>query len=292
MNSFKTAYGILLLLLGAAATVWFSIVTEHPSPRAIFQELDVGQGDATLLTLPGGATMLIDAGPGRGILEALEAAAPKLRKVDLALITHPELDHFNGFNAVLERYEVGAFIVNGRQAEGAAAEWGRLLELAEEKHIPFIVLRRGDRIRAGGSSLVLLAPDETFLQSGAMNDTGIVLAVKTPDWKALLAADVGLNVEEHLLQAGAFEVDILKVGHHGSKYSTGELLLAAFRPRIAVIGVGARNRYGHPAPEVIRRLEDRGIAIFRTDRAGTVRIDTENGIMRVRHDKHSPQPGN
>lgn len=237
--------------------------------------MDVGQGDAVLLELAGGVRILTDAGPDAKVVDSLERTLPPGRRyIDIAIITHPDLDHFNGFNHLLERYRVGAFVFNGRGREENedSDNWFRLVSKIEEQGIPFLALGAGDGIRHGPSRLDILSPDAQLLSTQALNETSIVAKVRTPEMTALLTGDIGASVEEALRGRYDLAADVLKVSHHGSKYSSSPGFLLAVRPSIAVVSAGERNRYGHPTPEVLQRLAAVGADVFRTDQNGTVTI--------------------
>lgn len=276
-------------LVGTNIVVWQSIAAGEV--RTGFYALDVGQGDATLVVLRSGAKVLTDAGPPSGhVTRALETILPAGdRYIDLAIVTHPQLDHFGGFRELLQHFEIGAFIMNGRTVDqgGAKGEWDALVRDIASESIPVIVLGARDRIRIGAENIDVVSPDADFVQSGELNDTGLVALVRGNGWRTLLTADIGENVERHLVLQGIdIRADILKVGHHGSKFSSSEPFLRAVSPKAAVIEVGAGNRYGHPAPETLERLSARvGGNIFRTDRHGTVSIYFGNGAARLLTEK-------
>ncbi|OGY99616.1 MAG: hypothetical protein A2945_03150 [Candidatus Liptonbacteria bacterium RIFCSPLOWO2_01_FULL_52_25] len=283
----KRSNGLSIIILFALAAltgfVWYQLVFGAPVNSLRMYFLDVGQGDGTLAVFPGGVKVLTDAGPDRKVVASLEKVLPPGdRYIDIATITHPQLDHFNGFNYVLDHYGVGAFITNGRSETKTVREWPEFLKKIREKNIPLITLGAGDGIRYDTNRIDFLSPNVGFLQSAELNDTGLVGLLQTPEFRALLVADIGFNVEDYLVSQGTdLRADILKVGHHGSKYSSGSEFLKTVRPKIAVIGVGERNTYGHPAKEALERLTATTQHIFRTDLNGTVEIRAENGKLKV-----------
>ncbi|MDO8515863.1 MAG: MBL fold metallo-hydrolase [bacterium] len=272
---------IAILAVVLDCVIWYRVVSGGPVKSAEFHVLDVGQGDSTLLIAPPGMTILTDAGPDQKVLTSLSYAMPWRRSLDIAVITHPQLDHFNGFYYILDHYRVGAIVINGRTEPGVP-QWDALLKKVREKHIPLVTLAAGDRIRYGSTTIEILSPTSEWVQSGELNDTGIVEYVRTPDFTALLAADIGANVEGYLAKLYGLKADILKVGHHGSKYSSSDAFVRAVDPKVAGIGVGARNNYGHPSPEALARLASSTSAkIFRTDKHGTISIIGASGTLRV-----------
>jgi beta-lactamase superfamily II metal-dependent hydrolase len=285
MNDNKSISLVLLCVLVAIdASVWFRIFAGAPQDAAVIHFLDVGQGDAILLELEGGVKILTDAGPTAAVVESLERVLPHgQRYIDLAIITHPETDHFKGFNDVLDSYRVGAFITNGRGRESDVAAWKELLQKIGEKRVPLIVLGEGDGIRYKSNRVDILSPNPQLVGSSELNDAGLVQKVRTREFSALLTADIGFKIEEYLLARYDLSADILKAGHHGSKYSSGAAFLRAVGPSVVVVSAGARNSYGHPAPDALARLSAVGATTFRTDRSGnvTVRRAREEGELKV-----------
>lgn len=275
---------ILFCLIACDCAGWYFIIANAlPQPaRAYF--LDVGQGDSELVIFSNGVKIMTDAGPDNSVMKSLnDVLLPDDTYIDLAVISHPQLDHFNGYNYILEHYRIGAFIYNGRDDSPGVSAWPELLVKIKEKHIPLITLGMGDSIHSGNNEIDILSPDKEFDESAELNDTGLVELVKTPGWKELLTADIGFNVEDLLLaNHDDIRVDILKVPHHGSKYSSGDAFLRTVYPRAAVIEVGAHNTYGHPGKETLARLASSTNAkVFRTDRDGTVEIWSEGDTLRI-----------
>ncbi len=274
---------VFFLLAALGVFVWYQVSAGAPSKSPKVYFLDVGQGDAELVVFPGNVKVMTDAGPDNKVLASLAKALPvDDRYIDLAIVSHPQLDHFNGYNFILDQYKVGAFIVNGRSDTKGIAQWPQLIEKIKAEHIPLITLGAGDSIGHGNDKIDMLSPNREFVQSGELNDTGFVELVKTPGFRTLLTADTGFNIEDYLVQ-NHFDIkaDVLKVGHHGSKYSSGDAFLSAVDPKIAVIEVGAHNTYGHPTKEALARLASTTAKIFRTDQNGMVEIMAKGGKLKV-----------
>ena len=278
------AWILLAALVVADGAAWFQIFTAGPPRNSSISFLDVGQGDSSFLELAGGVRVMTDAGPDSSVTKSLQRVLPQgNRSIDLAIVTHPELDHFNGFNYILEHYRIGAFIVNGRDHPGSK-QWAELLQKITAKNIPLITLGAGDSIRYGENRIDILSPNAQFVASSELNDTSLVQKVRTPDFTALLTADTGMNVEDYLrgrYGPAVLAADILKIGHHGSKYSSGPAFLRAVHPALAAISVGARNTYGHPTPDTLGRLAAADILVFRTDQRGTITVRRVGGQLRV-----------
>ncbi len=212
--------------------------------------------------------------------------------IDLAVISHPQVDHFNGYNFILDHYRVGAFIYNGRDDDPPNAAWSGLKEKIKEKNIPLITLGGGDKIHYQDdydhdNEIDILSPNAAFDQSAELNDTGLVELIKTPQFRTLLTADTGFNVEDWLLsQHDDIRADVLKVGHHGSKYASDDAFLRAVNPKVAAIEVGAKNTYGQPASSTLARLASSTDAlVVRTDQNGTVEIYPDGSKLKIVKEK-------
>lgn len=253
-------------------TIWRGV---SQNPEIYF--LSVGQGDSELAVLPGGVQILIDAGGNNRVLRELASILPfSDRYLDLVMLSHPEPDHFLGLIDVLKNYHIGAFIFNGR--DGVSDAWPILLEIIKENKIKTAVLSAGDKIRRGEIYFDILAPTTEMLKQKNQNESCLVLELNAADRKILFTGDSGVKTENFLLQNLRTKIDILKVSHHGSKYSTTEKFLAALQPSFAFIEVG-KNGYGHPTPEVLSRLAAIGAKIFRTDTDKTIKVSlTLEGI--------------
>ncbi|OGG42947.1 hypothetical protein A3G50_00200 [Candidatus Jorgensenbacteria bacterium RIFCSPLOWO2_12_FULL_42_11] len=261
---------VVALFLSLDIFVWRTIALTKPSDNLNIYFLSVGQGDSELVILPGGVKILIDAGPDNKVIGELDSILrPTERYIDLVIVSHPQADHFNGFIDVLKHYQVGAFIHNGRA--GAAQSWKELAQTVKENKIPAVALAAGDKINYLESKLDILSPNENFINSKELNDTVLVALLQSQSAKVLFTGDVGKKIEDYLINKLDFKVDVLKVAHHGSKYSSGREFLAAILPKISVIEVG-KNSYGHPTEEVLNRLAAVGAAIYRTDRDGTIKM--------------------
>lgn len=287
MNLIKRFDELSLLIvasfLALGGFIWYQIIFEKPAVRPEVYFLDVGQGDAELVVFPGNIKVMTDAGPDQKVLKSIGKVLPQGdRYIDIGIISHPQLDHFNGYNYLLDNYTFGAFIFNGRSDTKTVKEWPALVEKIKSKNIPLITLEDGDKIYYENNEIDFLSPNKDFVQSGELNDTGFVELVKNPDFRTLLTADIGFNVEDYLVARGTdIRADILKTPHHGSKYSSGANFLKAVGARIAVIEVGEHNRYGHPTKEALDRLGASGAKIFRTDQNGTVEIFAENKKLKI-----------
>ncbi len=269
---------IFLVLIGFNSFVWYHVLVNDKDDLDIYF-LDVGQGDSQLIKLPGGARVLIDGGPDKSVLFELANVLPRTDKyIDLVVVTHPQLDHFGGLYDVIERHKIGALIMPNR--DGKSEAWKDFVRLLGEKNIPVVFVNAGDLISYKTSSLAVLSPNEEFLKHREVNESSIVLGLNSEGVRALFTGDIGFQTENYLVDVYDIDTDILKVGHHGSKFSTGLNFLAEATPKISVIGVG-KNRFGHPTGAVLSRLRSVGSSIYRTDQDGTIHLQINDGIIGV-----------
>jgi competence protein ComEC len=271
----KTFILIVVLLASLDVLVWRTIIFAESSDNLEIYFLNVGQGDSELVILPGGVKVLIDGGPNNKILNDLTAILqPTDRYLDLVINSHPHPDHFIGLIDVLKNYQVGAFIYNGRDA-GIPA-WDELIKTAEENKVPQLVLAASDKIHYLDNEFDILSPDKNFINKKDLNETSLAVFLKSQNSKALFVGDIGAGPEKYLIDNFDIDADILKIGHHGSKFSSTAEFLKSVSPKIAVAEVG-KNSYGHPTPEVLSRLASFGVAVYRTDTDGTIKLTINNG---------------
>ncbi|MBI4134988.1 MAG: MBL fold metallo-hydrolase [Candidatus Sungbacteria bacterium] len=270
---------VSLAVLGVLSILPWSILGAfEESPTLSFFALDVGQGDAIWIETPDHYQVLIDGGPGRTILEKLgERMHFWDREIDLVVLTHPHADHVSGLLEVLRRYRVNAVIESG--AEYGTAEYAEWDTLLEKNGVTQYLAVSGMKVLLGKyAELLVLAPLDSAVGKSFSNvhDANVVSELRIGGVTFLLMGDAEAKLErtlisEHLIS----DVAVLKVGHHGSKTSSSDIFLRRAAPEIAVVSVGARNRYGHPASLVLDRLQEAGIRILRTDTMGDVVIKTD-----------------
>jgi competence protein ComEC len=246
--------------------------------------LDVGQGDAILIRSPKGRWSLIDAGPRTRTFDAgASTILPYLRKrgaqgLDLLILTHPDLDHVGGAASILREFPVGGVLGPGLPAGSDA--FLDALEAAQEAKLPWGTLTAGDSLDLDGVAVRVLAPrprDDWGREEGN-NDVSVVMELRYGAFSTLLTGDAPLESEERFIPLVlSASNQVLKVGHHGSRTSTGLELLERIHPEAALISVGRRNRFGHPDPEVLSRLQAAGVSIHRTDLGGSL-------VVRARRD--------
>ena len=263
----------MALLAIITGVVWYAVFTLENGRDLRMVVFDVGQGDSIFIEAPNGNQVLIDGGPSNAVLGKLGGAMPFWdRSIDLMVLTHPHADHIMGLVEVLKRYDVGMVIKSG--VNYSTAEYRAWRTLLEQKHIPIMIARAGQKAHlASDIKLTILTPFESFVEKSPSNvhDAMVVSKLVYASSSALLTGDAEKYLEYRLLLSGAdLRSDILKVGHHGSKTSTTEDFVRAISPRYAVISVGKKNRYSHPAQQTLDTLAKFNIKIFRIDQDGDV----------------------
>lgn len=237
--------------------------------------LDVGQGDAILLTSPSGKQVLVDGGPDDSVLKQLGSHMPFLdRTIELVVLTHPDADHVNGLVPVFERYRVGRVLFSGIVKE--QSRYQRLLEIIEQRKIPVTIAQPDHDLQfPDGLFLDVLwpLPGTAGTKPSAANDTSVMIKASFSGASILLTGDIADTVEKSLVRAGVnLQSTVLKVPHHGSTYSSSAELLSAVDPDLAVVSVAAKNRYGHPTPEALQRYAEAGIPVRSTAEEGTITL--------------------
>ncbi len=243
--------------------------------------LDVGNGNATLMRTAGGSLLLFDAGPasrfrdsGRdAILPALgELGALHLHRV---FLSHPHADHIGGIFSLLQDVSIDSVYLPDITVPYIWQD--SLIHSLRLHQVGFRKLRAGEVVKIDESTRVyVLGPPGSFLHpvnvSGhSMNNTSLVTLVHVGDTRILFTGDAESPVERALLGWGKLlQSDVLQVGHHGSRTSTTGEFLRAVAPRIALISAGRFNRFGHPAPQVVQRLKQFSVQVYRTDRRGAI----------------------
>jgi competence protein ComEC len=278
------------LLAASLAVVAIELATRHsgsPKGELRMTALSVGQGDAQLLDFPDGSSLLVDAGgsPQGGADPGARIVVPTLRarrraRLDAVVLTHPHPDHFGGLLAVLNSVDVGELWDTGQgAAEASSGSFMELLRLARARGIPIVGPERlcGKPRNFGMARVQVLSPCPGFVRGRNANDNSFVLRVELGKRAFLLTGDAEAIAERELLDLPVtwLSADVLKTGHHGSRTSSSAELLDLVRPKISTISCGARNRFGHPAEEVVNRLSSAGSMVLRTDRDGAIQIGTD-----------------
>lgn len=277
------------LVVAAGAGV---VLAWLPEPRGgqmtELHMIDVGQGDAIALRTRSGRWVLFDAGRiwesgDAGRRTVVPYIAHRGGRLEAFVLSHPHADHVGGAASVIDaldppRYIDAAFVT------GSAAYRASLVA-ARENGAEWRRVVPGDSLVVDEATIVFLAPDSAFAAAlPDPNNASTVALIRVGAVRMLLMGDAEREEEEWLLTHWSdwLHADVLKVGHHGSATSSTEPFLDVVRPRIALVSVGAGNTYGHPSPNVMRALTERGAEIVRTDRVGTAVVETNGRVVRVR----------
>lgn len=274
MPNRKIIYTILFLLLALAFILGGIIFYAKNSRDLTVTFLDVGQGDAILIS-QGNNQMLIDGGKnGKIVLEKLGKHIPFWdRNIEAVIATHPDQDHIGGLIDVAKAYNISAVLETGAQSDSQTYKsWE---ESVNNGKIEKIEAGRGISINFpyGGAKAEILYPSLSaeLLDKSSANQYSVVIKLNSGENSFLFTGDLPSEKESDLINnKGDISASILKVAHHGSKYSTSEEFLNAVKPEEAVISVGKNNSYGHPSPEIIERLLKHSAKIWRTDEIGDI----------------------
>lgn len=275
----------------AAALLWMHLLWPRPQ-RLKVAFLDVGQGDAAVAELPGGETLLVDFGPrSRDAMDPWDAGKsvvlPYLRyegisRIDVALLSHPHEDHAGGLGYLLDHVPTRLFVDSGQTWDSEG--YHRALDAARRDHVPYCKAQAGDCFRfQDGVTLSILSPGPVFMVGTRddCNNNSLVALLRWGRRAVLFTGDIEDEAEAPLISQLP-RVDVLKVAHHGSQFSTSRAFLERTRPRLAVISCGKGNSFGFPAPSTLERLDAAGASVFRTDQDGAVLFETDGQRERAR----------
>lgn len=270
---------MVLALLLIAIGLWWMAASLRQGPLEV-TAFAVGDGDALLIRSPSGRTVLIDGGSRSQERVGERVLVPGLallgvRRLDAIIITHSDSDHVNGLVDVLERFPVDRVLGPTEDVRDAAA-FQRVMAVATAREIPRFPLTAGDIVNLDAETrLRVLAPARTPMQGTRSDDNNnaVVACLEYGKARMLFTGDIELEAERRLLAERAdLDADILKVTHHGSRFGTSDAFLDSTTPTTAVIS--ASGEQSHPHPEVLARLQQRGIRILRTDIGGRIRLFT------------------
>ncbi|PYE47489.1 competence protein ComEC [Paenibacillus barcinonensis] len=314
------------LAIGFVAGLWWAYQPSQPAGTGVVQFLDIGQGDSTLITTPGGKHILVDGGGtiNFGGNEAswktrrdpyevgAKVVVPLLKKrgihhLDAVIATHADQDHAGGLQAVLEQIPVRRLMFNGTTS--GKEKFDQLLDTAVQRQIPLFAIRQGMTYKPDQETMLhFLSPEPGALPDSSgeipiyedQNAASVVFLLEMAGTSMLFTGDMDAVTEQDVLYAiqegsladmaamrpwssSPISIDVLKAAHHGSKTSTSEAWLQHWNAKAALISAGVNNTYGHPNPEVMKRLEAVGSQIYRTDQMGEVQMRVKNGAVEVRY---------
>lgn len=234
--------------------------------------IDVGQGDATLITC-GGHAMLIDTGDdtkGTAIQNYLQKRS--IKKLDYLILTHPDSDHIGGAPVIITKFDIDKVFVSNFEKD--TKTYQKLIQALDDKRLKYTTPGVGTQYALGTAIITILGPNDEYDNP---NDASVACMIQNGNNKFLFTGDAGEDAENDILDGGlGILADVYKVGHHGSRYSTSQTFFNAVKPSYAVISCGEDNSYGHPHAATLNTLRTNGVKVYRTDEAGTI-VATSDG---------------
>lgn len=276
---------IFVLLIAAILLTQFNLLDDSKAMLSSDTKLrihfiDVGQGDSILIQFPDGETSLIDGG-SRGyedsVLQYLKRQG--IKRIDYLIATHPHEDHIGGLPKLIQNLEISSVYMPKVSANTRIFE--KLLAEIKDKGLKVTAAKAGMTIKdTGGVIYKVLAPNAVSYEE--INEYSVVIKLTYLNKSFLFTGDAEKVSEDEMIDGKEnLSADVLKIGHHGGKTSTSKKFLERVNPQYAVISVGKQNDYGHPHEEILGRLRDRNIKVFRTDEAGTVLIQSDGHVIQV-----------
>lgn len=277
MTNSKIARLGMLIVVTIACGVGVVVLKEKPvEARTKVYMFDVGQGDSFFIQTKNGKQMLIDGGKDATVLSELSRVMPwGDMSIDIVLATHPDLDHIGGLDEVIKRYNVDMVLTS--EVGGETQEYKKFLALIEEESIPLYTVRQGMVLTfSEDESFTVLFPDRD-VRDWETNAGSVVGKFTSGERSVLFTGDSPAPIEQYLAKTipEQLDVDILKLGHHGSRTSTTAALLKVATPDTALISAGRNNSYGHPHKEVLTLLKQFTVPFISTQEEGTVLFETD-----------------
>lgn len=271
---FKLFTNLLLIatiILGGTFTNPLPAAAANPDKMEV-HFIDVGQGDATLITC-GGHAMLIDTGDdtkGTAIQNYLQKRS--IKKLDYLILTHPDADHIGGAPVIITKFDIDKVFVSNFEKD--TKTYQKLIQALDDKRLRYTTPGVGTQYALGTATITILGPNDEYDNP---NDASVACMIQNGNNKFLFTGDAEEDAENDILDSGlSISADVYKVGHHGSRYSTSQTFFNAVKPSYAVISCGEDNSYGHPHAETLNTLRINGVKVYRTDEAGTI-VATSDG---------------
>ncbi|MBR4627364.1 MAG: MBL fold metallo-hydrolase [Ruminococcus sp.] len=244
--------------------------------------IDVGQGDCTLLACDG-RIMLIDCGEYQYLSRVTKyLSARGIKRIDCLVATHPHSDHMGGMAGIVKDFDIGEVIVPPLDdwQLPTAVYYEKFLDACADKGLQLTQAVPGYTVSLGDARAEVIAPAHSGYED--LNDSSVAFMVTHGSVSLLLTGDAETQSEHEMIGGGRLRhVNVYKAGHHGSSSSSSEALLAAVTPDIAVISCGKDNSYGHPSASVLKRLRRYTDRIYRTDKDGTVVLESDGKVLRI-----------
>jgi len=280
----------LILVLGILFTILAVIVVFNIQDKKLkVYFLDVGQGDSILIRTPNHQDILIDGGPSSDVVNKIGQYLPFYdRNIELVILTHAHSDHVVGLIEVLKRYQVDQILYSG-QVSYQSSDYLAWLEIIRKKAVPLRSVKCCEQISLGENlNLEILYPFEDFSGKEVedLNDTSVINRLVFQEVEFLFTGDAPVEVEEKMIDQGVnLEADVLKVGHHGSKYSSSLKFLDLVNPKYAIIQSGEGNKFSHPHFKTINNLNKQGIEVLRNNQCGTIIFGTDGETLDIKSER-------
>lgn len=283
----KFDFKIRLAVIGISILSGFFIYYT-PSKGLDIQFMDVGQGDGIFIKADDGTTITIDGGSSDVKNVAKYRMIPCIKAsgtgvIDYAVITHADKDHISGIEEILNMNTENGLTIRNLVMPHVSYEdeaYDELLTAAKTKGIQVLYIKEGDTMKLGKVEIKCIHPDGKYI-SDNRNDYSTVLSLKYENFSALFTGDIPAEIEKSIINKIDNNYTILKVAHHGSKYSSDMEFLKKVMPAYSVISVGGDNSYGHPGTETINKLKSLNSKILRTDLSGEIEIFSKENNMEI-----------
>jgi len=269
---------IILILTFSFLTFFVYFLFQNLDSKTKIVFCDVGQGDATYIRVKNKVDVLIDAGPDKKILNCLGKHMPFWdKKIELAFLSHPNKDHYQGFFFINGRYKIERFVTV--ESPFVSPSYKNLIETLKKNQVLILKKFQGDQINVLNDRFLFLWPVKNYF-SYQDNDYSHLLLFQEDDFKALFTGDASPKILNLIVKTNTIDfiknINLLKIPHHGSKNGLTKNFLSISNPKIAVISVGKNNTYGHPAKEVLEMLKAQKVKIKRTDEEGNITFKLPN----------------
>lgn len=272
-------YVILILLLSSFFYTFFSYVQKNffqvSNHNLRLHFIDVGQGDSSLIITPKGKTILIDAGDEAHAKKVLSYVREQgIEKLDLVVATHPDADHIGGMDKVIKNFDIDVFAMPDVSAK--TNQYKQIQRELKAKKMKATRLYQGDEVQIDDDiDFEILSPVKGKKYDDT-NEYSIVVKIVYKDTSFILMGDATMENEVDIINnVPDIDIDVLKLGHHGSSTSSSDYFITKTSPNIAIISCGKNNKYGHPHQEVMRVLKKHGVTPYRTDEMGDIVITSD-----------------
>ena len=245
--------------------------TEHVSGELKIHYIDVGQGDATLIQCDG-KNMLIDAGENdKGMQVRVYLEKQGVEKLDYVIGTHPDSDHIGGLDVVIYNFDCGTILMP--EYKKNTKTYDDVIQTIKNKHYKITYPVVGTTYELGEAKFTIIAPNDKYDDA---NDASIGIIMRYGEQSFLFTGDAEEASEKDIIKNGIdIQAKVYKAGHHGSRTSSSEEMLALIKPEVVVISCGEDNSYGHPHASILNYCISNKIPIYRTDKQGTIVATTD-----------------